>query len=679
MKQNNLFKTVLLAVALLAGSSIAWADPEATLSIPQELGSYILIGQDQKGKNGLTADGVTLTGCKVDGDGTCYTVGSTNGSPVTIQFAFTAETGNYLFSFKSGHKEGTSELSLSLKNSSNSEIWNNGGNNVAIAKSGSWTPVDLHAFNIGNLEAGETYTMTITGVSKTGSSYYGNFGNFSFHKSTQYASSWNNTENIIFTDAYNTGNSISTDWINSITVDSYVEFYTYTPSDGYYYVNGTFGYATADTDNFTLTINDLATSTTEVNAVNYIYKKSPDNYQITSELAAGWKKVRIAFPGPTITGSFRCQGMRFGSYDALPLTGSATLDLSIGSFGKTGSTAPQYQSGDSNIGYCKHGGYAIYYVSNNNETAYYNFNAGISKYNNGGTLKVTVTDVATSTVEINGEELVITEGSGYASQTLKLTAPITSGLKEIRFDFVKPLSDGESDNFLFNFNNVSFYKRSLNESYDYTPVAATDVDVVLTRTIDANKWSTIVLPFDIPSSDITTIFGEGASVAELESGDANTLTFTTTLKDSKMKANQPYAIKVASIFSSKDINGVDIKVPASTPPTQSITDWDFIGTYSSTSVPTGSYYFKSNKLYESSSAHTTSMKPFRAYLTYTGGTQSAPALNFIIDGETTGIAHITADGQMTLEEGAVYNLNGQRVANPTKGLYIVNGKKTIIK
>ena len=236
MKQNNLFKTVLLAVALLAGSSIAWADPEATLSIPQELGSYILIGQDQKGKNGLTADGVTLTGCKVDGDGTCYTVGSTNGSPVTIQFAFTAETGNYLFSFKSGHKEGTSELSLSLKNSSNSEIWNNGGNNVAIAKSGSWTPVDLHAFNIGNLEAGETYTMTITGVSKTGSSYYGNFGNFSFHKSTQYASSWNNTENIIFTDAYNTGNSISTDWINSITVDSYVEFYTYTPSDGYYYV-----------------------------------------------------------------------------------------------------------------------------------------------------------------------------------------------------------------------------------------------------------------------------------------------------------------------------------------------------------------------------------------------------------------------------------------------------------
>ena len=26
-----------------------------------------------------------------------------------------------------------------------------------------------------------------------------------------------------------------------------------------------------------------------------------------------------------------------------------------------------------------------------------------------------------------------------------------------------------------------------------------------------------------------------------------------------------------------------------------------------------------------------------------------------------------------------YNLNGQKVQNPTKGLYIVNGKKVIIK
>lgn len=57
----------------------------------------------------------------------------------------------------------------------------------------------------------------------------------------------------------------------------------------------------------------------------------------------------------------------------------------------------------------------------------------------------------------------------------------------------------------------------------------------------------------------------------------------------------------------------------------------------------------------------------------------APAPTFTIDGDLTGIAHISTDGQMNLEEGAVYNLAGQRVSQPKKGMYIVNGKKIIIK
>ena len=49
-----------------------------------------------------------------------------------------------------------------------------------------------------------------------------------------------------------------------------------------------------------------------------------------------------------------------------------------------------------------------------------------------------------------------------------------------------------------------------------------------------------------------------------------------------------------------------------------------------------------------------------------------------IDGITTGIAPMH-NAQCTMHNGAgtVYNLNGQRVANPTKGLYIVDGKKVI--
>ena len=58
--------------------------------------------------------------------------------------------------------------------------------------------------------------------------------------------------------------------------------------------------------------------------------------------------------------------------------------------------------------------------------------------------------------------------------------------------------------------------------------------------------------------------------------------------------------------------------------------------------------------------------------------QAAEAPAFIpLDGETTGVN--TLDVERGTMNGEVYNLNGQRVAQPTKGLYIVNGRKVVIK
>ena len=55
---------------------------------------------------------------------------------------------------------------------------------------------------------------------------------------------------------------------------------------------------------------------------------------------------------------------------------------------------------------------------------------------------------------------------------------------------------------------------------------------------------------------------------------------------------------------------------------------------------------------------------------------SAPTLNLDF-GETTGVNEVR--GQKEEVSGEVYNLAGQRVAQPTKGLYIVNGRKVVIK
>ncbi len=58
-------------------------------------------------------------------------------------------------------------------------------------------------------------------------------------------------------------------------------------------------------------------------------------------------------------------------------------------------------------------------------------------------------------------------------------------------------------------------------------------------------------------------------------------------------------------------------------------------------------------------------------------TSAAPS--FIGFGGTTGIdATLNDNGQM-INDNVIYDLSGRRVMNPTKGLYIVNGKKVVIK
>jgi hypothetical protein len=67
----------------------------------------------------------------------------------------------------------------------------------------------------------------------------------------------------------------------------------------------------------------------------------------------------------------------------------------------------------------------------------------------------------------------------------------------------------------------------------------------------------------------------------------------------------------------------------------------------------------------------------KAYLALDAAPSGARGLNLFDDEDVTGVADVRckmADGRNDF-----YNLNGQKVLNPTKGLYIVNGKKYVIK
>ena len=69
----------------------------------------------------------------------------------------------------------------------------------------------------------------------------------------------------------------------------------------------------------------------------------------------------------------------------------------------------------------------------------------------------------------------------------------------------------------------------------------------------------------------------------------------------------------------------------------------------------------------------------KAYLP--ASAMSAEILDLDFDGSsdiTTGIENVET-AQKSFLDGEFYNLNGQRVAQPTRGLYIVNGKKVVIK
>ena len=73
------------------------------------------------------------------------------------------------------------------------------------------------------------------------------------------------------------------------------------------------------------------------------------------------------------------------------------------------------------------------------------------------------------------------------------------------------------------------------------------------------------------------------------------------------------------------------------------------------------------------------LKAGKAYLstTYDVTAAGAPTLAIVIDGETTGIADVRS--KMEDVRGDFFDLQGRKVAQPSKGLYIVNGRKVIVK
>ena len=207
----------------------------------------------------------------------------------------------------------------------------------------------------------------------------------------------------------------------------------------------------------------------------------------------------------------------------------------------------------------------------------------------------------------------------------------------------------------------------LKENFPNRIVAAENVDLTLERTTVADVWNTICLPFALDATQVETVFGTGAKVAELTGAEGETLNFTTT---TTIEAGKAYLVKPTEAITEKELT-VDLEAAAPVATEQG--GFAFTGIYGPTLISEGDLFVAAgNKLQPSDG--TGKLKGFRAYLHKKA--DGARAISFTIDEVVTGI--MSLDGTV-MENGTIYTIGGQRVVNPSKGLYIVNGKKQIFK
>ena len=217
-------------------------------------------------------------------------------------------------------------------------------------------------------------------------------------------------------------------------------------------------------------------------------------------------------------------------------------------------------------------------------------------------------------------------------------------------------------------------------------------DVTLTRTLQKGGYNTFAVPFAISSAKMTEL---GITAKKLTASDFNSTTGTLTLtfsSASEIEAGKPYLVKVSANVVNPTFSGVTVSSTAV--PNTETTAVNFVPTLGKALVTgDGSYASEpgsvlflgsGNKLFSptvvnDAGQEASYMKGFRAYFQLKGTAASARAFNIDFgDGETTGIISVNGSGLMVNGSDGCYDLQGRRVQNPVKGLYIVNGKKVFI-
>lgn len=284
-------------------------------------------------------------------------------------------------------------------------------------------------------------------------------------------------------------------------------------------------------------------------------------------------------------------------------------------------------------------------------------------------------------------------------------APLSTQEVEVKEIVISATSSDTYETSLVTFNltigEPADLRTVLDETSTTAPEDATGVDVRVKRTINANEWSTIVLPFAMTAEQVKAAFGNDVQLADFtgcdtETDDDENVTSINVKFDAitAIEANHPYIIKVSNNITEFTADGVDIEVEE-----EPSVDCDrigkgtkkdpylynsFVGTYvADTEVPENALFLSENKFWYSTGA--SKMKAFRAYFDFydvlTEVENAGAKIGFYID-ETTGITsfnNLTISPSGNGANSPIYNVFGQRVGKSYKGVVVVKGRKYVKK
>lgn len=196
-----------------------------------------------------------------------------------------------------------------------------------------------------------------------------------------------------------------------------------------------------------------------------------------------------------------------------------------------------------------------------------------------------------------------------------------------------------------------------------TAFTATSATYTLSA-LAGGEFATLMLPFTA-----TTL-----------SGSAYTLDQGVDLMDGNIRGTAVSSIAANTpviVTASGNYTGSNVTVPVIAQGA-TYTNGELVGVYSPTAAPTSSYVLQNHTAGEGVAFYLVgstkpTVNPFRAYIK--AQSNNVRALQFQSEGDTDGIHFV--DNEET--KNVIFNLAGQRISKPQRGVYVVNGKKVIIK